>query len=688
MRKSQTGCQVSAHRPLSCKKPVYSNFNNSNYFNPFSRMALLDWHYAKCYQRADRPPKDPRKSLITNEEEFPQIVRPLDCGPATYSHFQPKPLNGPAVFPSVQTPNRSPAFFLPSRQNSTTCRRHQVIFSKHTLNCFHAGVLPCVIFEDEHLLVVNKPAGMNTHAPSPFAGEGIYDWLRHREPRWANLAIIHRLDKETSGVIVFGKTTLANGSLTEQFTNRTVQKRYLLLTDRPGEKEEFVVESKIARVGERYVSSARGETAETWFRTIAADVTEIGLEFKKPEPTRCYRVIQAKPLTGRTHQIRVHAAESGFPILGDKLYGGAPFHRVCLHAYEIELQHPTTGQKSVFRAVADFENDNRRSLRAAMFDPDETNAFRLIHGASEGWPGWYVDRLGSFVLSQSGSPLTQPQWKRLEEFGPCVKSAYHKALSRHIRKTRAEQASTQLVSGEAAPERFVVRENGIQFELSFNEGYSVGLFLDQRDNRRRLLTGHAAAGFPLYNEDGDWLPIGSGQVSACPTVLNIFAYTCGFSVCAAKGGAKTTSLDLSKKYLEWGRRNFVLNGLDPAAHDFIYGDAFDWLRRLAKKARIYDVIILDPPTFSQSKERGVFRAETDYAELVAAALPLLKSGGVLFASTNAADWPPEKFLATIGRGARAGKRKIVQQHYAPQPPDFPISRAEPAYLKTVWLRIL
>ena len=541
-------------------------------------------------------------------------------------------------------------------------------------------MLPCVIFEDEHLLVVNKPAGMNTHAPSPFAGEGIFDWLRHREPRWANLAIIHRLDKETSGVIVFGKTPLANRSLTEQFTNRTVQKRYLLLTDRPGKKEEFVVESKISRVGERYVSSARGEKAETWFRTIAADVTEFGLELKKPELAR-YRVIQAKPLTGRTHQIRVHAAESGFPILGDRLYGGAPFYRVCLHAYEIELQHPATGEKSVFRAVADFENDNRQSLRAALFDPDETNAFRLIHGASEGWPGWYVDRLGSFVLSQSGAPLTQSQRKRLEEFGPCVKGAYHKILSRLVRGASAADASPQLVSGEAAPERFVVRENGIQFELSFNEGYSVGLFLDQRDNRRRFLTSHVAAGFPLYKKDGD-------RRDACPTVLNVFAYTCGFSVCAAKGGARTTSLDLSKKYLEWGRRNFALNGLDPAAHDFIYGDAFDWLRRLAKKARVFDVIVLDPPTFSKSKERGVFRAETHYGELVASALPLLKTGGVIFASTNAADWPPEKFLAAIEKSVRSAKRKILQQHYAPQPPDFPISRAEPAYLKTVWLRIV
>jgi len=79
--------------------------------------------------------------------------------------------------------------------------------------------------------------------------------------------------------------------------------------------------------------------------------------------------------------------------------------------------------------------------------------------------------------------------------------------------------------------------------------------------------------------------------------------------------------------------------------------------------------------------------EKNYGELVSAALPLLKPEGVLLASTNASDWPPEKFLAVIDVAVRAAKRKILKQYYAPQPPDFPVSRAEPAYLKTVWLRI-
>jgi len=204
------------------------------------------------------------------------------------------------------------------------------------------------------------------------------------------------------------------------------------------------------------------------------------------------------------------------------------------------------------------------------------------------------------------------------------------------------------------------------------------LFLDQRDNRRRLLTGHAAADLAVYPAK---IPVSQIEV------LNCFSYTCGFSVCAGRFGAKTTSLDLSKKYLDWGRRNFALNGLDPETHDFIYGDVFDWLRRLARKNRAFDLIVLDPPTFSQSKESGVFRVEKDFGRLIAAALPVLKAEGVLLASSNAAEWPPETFLQSIEKAVRAAKRRIVQSHYFPQPPDFPISRAEPAYLKSAWLKI-
>src|ERR1043166_4996353 len=137
-------------------------------------------------------------------------------------------------------------------------------------------MLPCVLFEDEHLLVVNKPAGWNTHAPSPFAGEGGYDWLKHREPRWSRLGIIHRLDKGTSGVLVFGKTPDANRSLTEQFASRAVRKKYQLLTDRPVKRAQFTALSTIVRAGEKYLSRPlRGENdrAETRFTMCRQFIT-------------------------------------------------------------------------------------------------------------------------------------------------------------------------------------------------------------------------------------------------------------------------------------------------------------------------------------------------------------------------------------------------------------------------------
>ena len=148
-----------------------------------------------------------------------------------------------------------------------------------------------------------------------------------------------------------------------------------------------------------------------------------------------------------------------------------------------------------------------------------------------------------------------------------------------------------------------------------------------------------------------------------------------------------TSLDLSKKYLEWGKRNFALSGIDPAQHDFIFGDTFEWLRRLAKKGRMFDGVVLDPLTFSQSKESGVFRAEKDYGKLVSAALGVLRPGGVLLSSTNAAEWPPEEFVETVKAAVTSAKRRVTREHFVPQPLDFPITRAEPGYLKTLWLRV-
>src|SRR4051812_37914751 len=110
--------------------------------------------------------------------------------------------------------------------------------------------LNCIVFEDDDLLVVNKPPGWNTHSPAPFAGEGIYEWLKNRERRWQTLSIIHRLDRGTSGVMVFGKTDRANRSLASQFEKREVHKTYVMLSDRRPIHDEQRISSRILRHGD------------------------------------------------------------------------------------------------------------------------------------------------------------------------------------------------------------------------------------------------------------------------------------------------------------------------------------------------------------------------------------------------------------------------------------------------------
>jgi len=306
------------------------------------------------------------------------------------------------------------------------------------------------------------------------------------------------------------------------------------------------------------------------------------------------------------------------------------------------------------------------------FKDGDTTAYRLVHGAAHGWPGHHVERLGDWLLWDTEDPLAKAPPP--VDFVP--RGIYRKLLRRRVRQTTMDEAAPVLLTGEPAPDRFQVRENGVRFELSFVEGYSYGLFLDQRENRRALLEATEAPGAPP----------GLGRLKG-RTLLNAFAYTCAFSVCAALAGTETTSLDLSRKYLDWGRRNFEANGLDPAGHDFIYGDVFDWFRRLRNKGRHFDMVLLDPPTFSKSRRKGVFKVERDYATLVEMAAGLVAAGGLLFCSTNAATWARGAFRDSVAAGLAAARRGVRHEAFVGQPPDFPVTPLQPAYLKTFWLRL-
>ncbi len=256
------------------------------------------------------------------------------------------------------------------------------------------------------------------------------------------------------------------------------------------------------------------------------------------------------------------------------------------------------------------------------------------------------------------------RWKNTQEDGwqsrAALKSIYGvkawlKNSQRPVYWKRLDQnqrESPQLLYGvnEDLLNPFLAKENGLKFEISFESGYSQGIFLDQRLNRAEVMR----------------------RMSSGDTLLNLFSYTGAFSVAGAVSGGETTSLDLSGPYLDWARRNFRHNGLDDSAHHFCKGDAFHWLRRFAKQGRKFDGVILDPPTFSRDAKGKVFRVEKDYGELVSLARKVLSRDGWMLCCTNFRGISLRNFEDMIGGRTMSSK-------------EMPEEYREDQYLKSVWV---
>jgi 23S rRNA (cytosine1962-C5)-methyltransferase len=284
--------------------------------------------------------------------------------------------------------------------------------------------------------------------------------------------------------------------------------------------------------------------------------------------------------------------------------------------------------------------DKRRSLRS----PD-TNAIRLVDGSGDGLVDLIIDDFAGRWLMQTKSGST-----------PAVLPSslgYQSLYWKRMHQT--ERAAPILLAGTPADLPFLILEDGRLFEIDFHAGCSQGIFLDQRTNRAKLST-----------------------LAAGKTVLNTFAYSCAFGVAAAAAGATTTNLDLSRQSLEWGKRNYQFNHLDLAKHDFIYGDVFDWLGRFSRRGRQFDIIILDPPTFSRNRQSKIFRVETDYGSLIQLTLHCLEPDGVLLCCTNSRTLTHETFRKIL-RQAITGRCKIES---SPMPPDFTGEQ----YLKSFWVK--
>lgn len=275
--------------------------------------------------------------------------------------------------------------------------------------------------------------------------------------------------------------------------------------------------------------------------------------------------------------------------------------------------------------------------------PAGTNAYRLSDGTH--WKGVFIDVLGERILvSLRNTPMPNALLRILIGTGRTV-------YVKHLEKD-AKEAPQHLCGPEMAP-RFPIQENGVTYLLDMAAGYSQGLFLDQRDNRAEVRC----------------------RCRPGMKVLNTFAYTGAFSVCAALSGAQTTTLDLAQPCLSWCRENMRLNGIAPDDHYFCRGDALHWLDRFVRQKRLFDAIILDPPTFSRDEKGRVWRVESNYNLLVAKAAACLAPGGWLLCTTNCRKLSPSDFRRLVEQGIPHARLSS-----SPMPFDFDGD----AYLKILW----
>lgn len=199
-----------------------------------------------------------------------------------------------------------------------------------------------VVFEDAHLIVINKPAGMLVHPSHRDKSGTLLNALSFHLNR-SSAALIrpglpHRLDKETSGLIVAAKTHAAHRKLSEHFMRKRVEKRYLALVDGLVETDVGSINAPIGRFADLKYWGVHddGKASETRFcvRERFGDATLLELE----------------PITGRTNQLRIHCEMIGHPIVGDTSRGGRKFGRLCLHAYKLAFPHPLGGERTEFQS--------------------------------------------------------------------------------------------------------------------------------------------------------------------------------------------------------------------------------------------------------------------------------------------------------------------------------------------------
>jgi 23S rRNA (cytosine1962-C5)-methyltransferase len=305
------------------------------------------------------------------------------------------------------------------------------------------------------------------------------------------------------------------------------------------------------------------------------------------------------------------------------------------------------------------------ALRRALGLAGERSAYRLVHGAGDGLPGFALDVLAPWAVLYVYSRAFLPHGQLLAR--AALDEAGLRGVVVKVRSRRA--ASQQRVKQEAVggdpPATLVVEECSVPFEVHLDRGLNTGLFTDMREHRHGL-----------------------ARFVAGRAVLNTFAYTGTLSVVAARAGAgAVTTVDLSAGVLGWARDNFRLSGLDPDAPAFRFeaSDVGRFLDEAARARRRFDVILIDPPAFSAARG-ATFAIDRDYPDLVALACRLLPEGGLLWLACNARG---TSLTGLAEAGFRAARREASLLETGGLPPDHPTLLAQPEdrYLQVGLFRV-
>ena len=304
-----------------------------------------------------------------------------------------------------------------------------------------------------------------------------------------------------------------------------------------------------------------------------------------------------------------------------------------------------------------------KEKRKSYYQDDLTTAFRLFNQEGDGFGGLTVDLYGDYaVFSWYNSYVYQIRKVISEAFRqvfPELLGAYEK-----IRFKGLDYESAHIY-GQEAPDFFTVLENGVLYQVFMNDGLMTGIFLDQHEVRGSLVDGLAMG----------------------KSLLNMFSYTAAFSVAAAMGGAsQTTSVDLAKRSRELSQAHFQANGISTDDHRFIVMDVFEYFKYAKRKDLTYDVIVLDPPSFARNKKQ-TFSVAKDYHKLISQSLEILNPGGIIIASTNAANVSRQKFTEQIDKGFAGRKYQILNQYDLPA--DFAYNKKDESsnYLKVISMKV-